>query len=182
MKILVTGFKPFLSHSTNPAETVARALENRDIKALILPVTYEGTKKQLLSAIKKEKPDFILSFGLAASRDHVSLEKQAFNELNSSHPDASGHLALGEKILPSGKEQLETSLDLKSFQSNLIKEGHIVDLSLDPGRYCCNECYYLDLASGIPSLFIHLPLESKSSILEDLEIATDLLDEIKKSL
>jgi pyroglutamyl-peptidase len=181
MKILITGFQPFLTHSTNPAETVAKALASKDHKVLILPVTYEGTKKELLKVMKKEKPNFILSLGLAASREHVSLEKNAFNEMNSSHPDAAGHLAYGEKILPAGKEILSTSIDLESLKLNLIKTGKKIDISNDPGRYCCNECYYLALASGTPALFVHLPLEKKSSLINDLEIAQALLNEIEKA-
>ena len=39
MKILITGFQPFLTQTTNPAETVAKAKPSKNYKIHILSVT-----------------------------------------------------------------------------------------------------------------------------------------------
>lgn len=49
---------------------------------------------------------------------------------------------------------------------------------MDPGRYICNEVYYLDLASGIPSLFVHFPLEETLSLEKDIRAAKLILETI----
>lgn len=175
MKILVTGFGGFLSHQENPAERVADALIKEDSEILILPVSYEKSRKLLLEKIKTMRPQLILSFGLAASRKEISLEKTAYNAMGSKEPDCEGIKKDGEPILLLGKETLSTSFDLLSLKESLTKEQIPCAISLDPGRYICNEVYYSDLESGIPSLFVHLP-ETKNCPLEEEVRAGKLIE------
>ena len=64
----------------------------------------------------------------------------------------------GGKILENGEERLETEVDVEAIVSRLKREGIEASLSLDPGRYVCNNVYYTALAIlPIPSLFVHFP-------------------------
>jgi pyroglutamyl-peptidase len=182
MHILVTGFGPFLGHSINPAGELAQALNDSDLISRVFTVSYASILKEVPLAIKETKPDAILSFGLAASRKNLSLEKYGYNEMNCTHPDVSGQTILGEAILPNAPKQLATPFPVESIQEELAKEGIVAELSNDPGRYICNETYFLDLSSGIPSLFVHLPTLENSSLENDKKAAAVLLKEIRRYL
>lgn len=178
-KILITGFGAFLKHHDNPAEKVALSFKNEGYDVTILPVSYAGAKTAFNHIKNLKQYDFILSLGLASSRKYISLEKNAYNEMNALHLDNDGVRKMGEAILPGAPKQLSTTLELVPFQEALAKKGITVDLSLDPGRYICNEVYFLDLASGVPALFVHFPSIEASSIEKDYLAIKTLLDAIK---
>lgn len=142
MHFLITGFGAFLGHELNPAGEVAKALGGGDVSSFVLNVSYKEVKQELPLLIKKTNPDFIVSFGLAASRPTLSLERYGYNEMNCSHPDVAGAIKLGEPISFGAKSRLETPLDLSALQTRLAEQGIVSDLSEDPGRYICNEIYY----------------------------------------
>jgi pyroglutamyl-peptidase len=160
---------------------VAKACAQEGIDILVLPVSYTKAQERLLERIKKTKYDFILSFGLAGSRPQITLEKKAFNERNSPAKDNDGKLVLGQAILPSGAQEITNPLPLEDWQSALKEKDFISRISSDPGRYVCNEVYYLDLSSGIPCLFVHWPNLNKSSLNIDIGYAKALLNLIAKS-
>jgi pyroglutamyl-peptidase len=172
MKILLTGFGSFLSHRENPSEEVANALKSKVEAVSILPVSYALVLENQRKLVKKVQPDFILSLGLASSRRYISLEENAFNEMNALHPDNDGVVKTGEAILPGQAASLKTKVNLSALKEELQPSGITLEISTDPGRYLCNEIYYLDLASGIPSLFVHFPALEVSSKEKDL-LATE---------
>lgn len=181
MKILVTGFGPFLKNGANPSEYVAKRLEGNGVVSLVLPVSYERSGELLMDAIREEQPDLIVSFGLAASREDFSLEERAYNEMKAAAADVDGVSKDGEPIAFFGASSFETKIDLPRLQKELETKGHHAVISTDPGRYCCNEVYYLCLRSGLPSLFVHLPGLKKASPEEDALFAKDLLSILKKN-
>jgi pyroglutamyl-peptidase len=180
MHILVTGFGPFLGHEINPAGELAKALKGEGITTEVFTVSYDVILQDVPAAIKKAKPDFILSFGLASSREYISLEQYGYNEMNCTHPDVAGATKLGEPILKGSPKQLATPLNLHALKEALAKQGITSEISTDSGRYICNETYFLDLASGIPSLFVHLPGFENSSFENDQKAAGIILEEIKR--
>jgi pyroglutamyl-peptidase len=178
MNLLITGFLPFLNYPSNPSEELVKILQKEGQHGLILPVSYKGCQESLTKEIQSFHPDFILSFGYANNREFISLEKKAYNLLDSSFPDENGRVIRHQKIVEGGKKALETPLSLLAIQKSL--SSYHPEISIDPGRYCCNEVYYLDLASGVPSLFIHLPHEKKISLQEEISFAHELIKEITK--
>lgn len=150
--ILVTGFKPFGKNEVNPSMVLLDELGvSAGITTLLLDVSYSKAKKTLIEKIEDMHPDFILSFGLAAKRKCICLERFAYNEMSASRPDEDGIMKQGDPIIEGASMRLETVVDLSKFR---LPE---VEVSENPGRFICNEVYYLALSSGIPSLFIHLP-------------------------
>jgi pyroglutamyl-peptidase len=182
MKILVTGFGSFSSYSRNPAEPLALSFDEDDTTTLILPVSYAGAKTDLLNAIRFERPRFVLSFGLAASRKHISLEQNARNCLNGARPDNDGVIKTNIKIQEDGKDILRTSFHVTSLQKELEKKGFDVRLSMDAGAYICNEVYYLALAYPVPSLFVHLPLNAMEDKAQGIAFGKTLLALMKEDL
>jgi len=181
MKILITGFGSFLAHEVNPAEKVALELKKEHYPTVILPVSYAQAKTDFLKIPALRSYDFILSLGLASGRKYISLEQMAYNEMNASHPDNDGVCKMGEAIIAGGKAFLKTSVDLVKIHDALREAGIFSDISTDPGRYICNEVYYLDLASGVSSLFVHFPATETQSIEKDYEAAKGILKAIKSS-
>jgi pyroglutamyl-peptidase len=178
-KILITGFGAFLKHSVNPAEQVALALKEEGYDVVILPVSYAGAKTSFQKIKNLSQYDCILSLGLASSRKYISLESKAFNEMNAIHLDNDGERKMGETILEGKAKELKTSIDIAPIQKALKEKAIPSDLSEDPGRYICNEVYYLDLNSGIPALFVHFPAIEESSVDKDLEATRIILSVLK---
>lgn len=174
-KILITGFGAFLKHETNPAEIVANSLKKEGYDTVILPVSYEGAKKAFSEIQNLKSYDAILSFGLASSRRFISLESKAYNEMNAIHLDNDGVRKMGEEIVKGEEKERTTPIDVVTLKKRLEKLGIITEASTDPGRYICNEVYYLDLQSGIPALFVHFPSLEASTIEKDEAAAKAIL-------
>jgi pyrrolidone-carboxylate peptidase len=111
---LITGFTPFRNHPVNPSKLLAEVLAKEGFDTLILPVSYASAEAALLNRIALTKYDFILSFGLAASRARISLEEKAFNEKNSPVQDNDGKIVLSQKIRPNGAKELTNPLPLEN--------------------------------------------------------------------
>ena len=179
MKILITGFEPFLNNKVNPSMDVANALLKRNRVVLILPVEYEKAKELLLETIKREKPDYILSLGLHDQSSTIRIERTAYNEMDSASPDNAGVIKRGEPVIEGGLEKIST-LVYTALLSGLIRLRNVPCVeSLNPGRYLCNMVYYLDLnSSATTSLFIHLPPYSamdKEDMIKACEATIELL-------
>src|SRR5574344_2997413 len=180
-KILITGCGAFLKHETNPAEIVANSLKKEGYDTVILPVSYEGAKKAFSEIQNLKSYDAILSFGLASSRHFISLETKAYNEMNAIHLDNDGVRKMGEAIIKGAPKELSSPFNVPNLKEHLAKEGIETELSSDPGRYICNEVYYLDLSSGIPALFVHFPAIETMSVEKDYEAIQVILATIKSS-
>jgi pyroglutamyl-peptidase len=81
MKVLISGFQIFGTHSLNPTSLLVEALQqnkvqipkNIMVEGLILPVTFDTSFDELNHRIKQFGPDIVLSFGLAGRRDSIEL-------------------------------------------------------------------------------------------------------------
>lgn len=175
MKILITGFRRFATHDYNPSELLLPLLEEKDTKTLLLDVVYEKAREDLLKAIEKEKPDFILSLGLSPYRSNVTLEQYGYNEINSPQPDEEGIVKQGEVIVEGAPRSIRTPIDLGRLQQVLSYEDISTSISADPGRFVCNMVYFLALNSGVPALFAHLPLMDQEPLKEQEEAIKAIL-------
>nr|WP_321164169.1 hypothetical protein [Tepidibacillus decaturensis] len=69
-KLLLTGFEPFLDFPFNPSQVIANQLNGKTIGQYqvvgkILPVEFSRSAKVLLDYFYQEKPDVVISLGLA---------------------------------------------------------------------------------------------------------------------
>ena len=169
MKTLLVGFAKYAKHAKNPTEDIFPLVKGKDVVKVILPVVYEEVKK-LPEIIAKEKPDFIITVNLSPFRKEPAIEEYAYNEMNSVQPDEKGVLKSGEAIVKEGPKSYPSVLDIPSLQVFLSSEGQALAMSIDPGRFVCNEASYLARHSGIPSVSLHVPLQKDFPVEEEAEI------------
>ncbi|MBE6126570.1 MAG: hypothetical protein E7182_01115 [Erysipelotrichaceae bacterium] len=180
MKTLLVGFGPYAGDKENPAEKIVRSFSSKDVKPLVLDASYAKVRK-LDEVIAKEKPDFVITLNLSPFRKEPAIEEYAYNEMNSVQPDIEGQIMLGEKIVESGPKSLNCPLDIPSIQQYLASRGNAIAISIDPGRFVCNEASYLARLSGVPSLSLHVPLEKDFPIAEEVEIIEGLIEYFEAS-
>jgi len=175
MKTLLVGFGPYAGHKENPAEKTVHSFSRKDIVPVILDVDYAKVLK-LRELIESEKPDFIITLNLSPFRKEPAVEEYAYNEMNSVQPDEAGEIMLGEEIVEGAPKSLNCILDIPSIQQYLASNGTSIAISIDPGRFVCNEASFLARLSGIPSLSLHIPLEKDFPIAENVEIIENLIN------
>ena len=144
--LLLTGFEPWAEHAANPSKDfveTAPAFPGWAVSAYVLPVndTCFGIFNRKIADVA---PDFIISLGLAADRNEISIESCATR---------------GPKM-PPGPGQLSTSCLLDDVRR-----------SDDAGDFYCNDIFYLALRAGqllpLKTAFIHLPMDVRNSDIYD---------------
>ena len=166
MKILVTAFGPFGGRAQNASSLALHGLKKNSphIHTRILPVDSAIAPARLRQALGRIQPDALIMLGEAAGSQSIRLETTAWNELNFDIPDIAGRQP-GPRPISRGAAAIRLStLPLADIHLRLVSHGHSVSLSDDPGRYLCNQVFYLALGylqkhrSRCPAGFIHLPL------------------------
>ncbi len=165
-KILVTGFKPFSTHTENPSEKVATLLDKQmlnefELHSLILPVSFEKSAHILIDQYQKLRPSVVLSLGLASERQKISIER-IFINCNHGGPELEAK-KFHEKISKDGPDAYFTTLDLAKMDEVVMKKSSIpIEISNSAGTYVCNNISYqlshFCRDELIPKIgFIHLP-------------------------
>ncbi len=165
--VIVTGFGPFLSLADNPSERVAKILEREpppeiEVQALVLPVTFAGSKQILEEFLAQLPREPAALLGLGAHRGgFFRLERNARSVLDSAKPDNDGVLA--DQVPPLGERDRHTSIDLQRFETCLTSaQLEPMQFSNEAGGYVCERTYYALLEAGerlnTPALFLHVPL------------------------
>ncbi|MBX3273041.1 MAG: hypothetical protein KF729_22450 [Sandaracinaceae bacterium] len=164
MRVLVTGFAPFLEHAVNPSDALARALDGRRAHGVILraqrplPVEHGRAARIALGAARRLGADAIVAFGLAAGTPRLRLERVGRNRATSPHPDGRGRVAIGP-LVPGAPAVRAATLPLAPLAAALRAAGVEVEPSDDAGGYVCNDLYYRLLHAGARALFVHLPAD-----------------------
>lgn len=161
MKILVTGFMPFLGEKINPSEMLALELATNfsEVDALILPVEFEKSFHILKQKLIAEPYDYLIAIGQASGRSKIGFEKLGVNWVETQHKDESGKLSATGKILE-GPLALMTSFPIQEIFQKLAKEGFPVEISYSAGTFVCNDLYFRTLHEfkNLKAVFIHVPL------------------------
>ena len=162
MKILVTGFKPFLKDNINPSELLSLELAQKyaEVSSLVLPVEFENSFKILRAHLVLNTYDFIILLGQAAGRSKISLEKIALNWVQTESPDEIGVRPEPGVILETSELALMTNFPIARICAELNKQDLPVEISFSAGTFVCNDLYYRALKQfpELMILFIHLPL------------------------
>lgn len=166
-KILFTGFEPFGNMATNPSEELVRSLadcrmDGIELSTMILPVEYHRAMN-----IIREKVglyDVVVMFGVARSRQEVSVERVAINLMDAVSADNAGYRPVEEPIDLDGPTAYFSTLPVKNVVSYLQEHGISCKVSNSAGTFVCNAIYYAALhhvathGLNTQSVFIHLPL------------------------
>jgi pyroglutamyl-peptidase len=167
--VLVTGFEPFGSHTANPSQEVAKALDGRALgqyvlRGLVLPVHHREAAAVTAQWMAALDPIAVVHFGLAEGRARIALERVAVNVMDFRIPDAAQHVARDEPCVPGGPAAYFSTLPLRTMLAALTLEGIPAYISETAGTYLCNQTLYATLHAvardgrATRAGFIHLPL------------------------
>lgn len=128
MKLLLTGFEPFLNNAINPTEMIVNELHGQRINDYqiigeVLPVEFNKSGKQFIELLKKHKPDAVISLGLAAGRNQITPERIAIN-CNDGPVDNLGYKPNGERIFESGPDGYFSKLPIHEIVESLKSMGY----------------------------------------------------------
>jgi len=167
MRVLLTAFEPFGEFSYNPSAQLVAALMAQPplgmaLHAVLLPVDTERVRETLEAAMEDVQPQAVLSFGLAAGRSAISLERAALNLLDFPIPDNRGVRHEGRPIVSGGPAAYFSTLPLRPMLEDLKAAGIPAEISLSAGAYLCNQAFYLLMhwseRFGVGQVgFVHLP-------------------------
>ena len=169
MKVLITGFQPFGTHTLNPTALLVEALKNNQVvipssmtvEGLVLPVTFDTSFSELKRQLQLCKPDIVLCLGLAGRRESIELERVAINCMDAYIPDNQGHQPRDQKIDNNGETAYFSTLPLRHLEAQLLKAKVPARISNSAGTYVCNYVFY-KLAQELQTTqvqfgFIHVP-------------------------
>ncbi len=167
-KILVTGFEPFHGMAINPSAKIVTDLDgmatrNFTVKGALLPVDCETMPVRLYNLLETEQPAAIISFGLAAGRNAIALERVGLNLMNWSKPDNGGHLRTDAPVIKDGAPAYFATLPLREIESACREAAVPCYLSETAGLFLCNQTLYLITHYAVNNSgkmlagFIHVP-------------------------
>ncbi|MEO5915132.1 MAG: pyroglutamyl-peptidase I [Luteolibacter sp.] len=166
MTLLATAFGPFAGRLENASSLALHELRKTfpALRTRILPVDAVVAPARLKQALRSIRPDGLIMLGEAAGSKTIRLETTAWNELDFRIPDIAGRQFCPRPILRGSAVSLSSTLPLEKIHNQLQATGHAISYSDDPGRYLCNQLFYVALdylernSIAIPTGFIHLPL------------------------
>jgi pyroglutamyl-peptidase len=171
--ILVTGFEPYGTHTINPSEAVAKAVDGRRVgaavvRSAVLPVHHAEAQRRVDALVADLHPESIVHVGLANGRARIALERAALNVMDYAIPDNAGRCIVNEPCVPGGAAAYFSTLPLSAMLATLLAEGIPAYISNTAGTYLCNQTLYGTLhglalrrahgETGLPRAgFVHLP-------------------------
>ena len=159
-RILITAFESFGEDSINPTQEILKALpdvisttatadagtkrsENSfQIVKLLLPVSFNAAPKMVLEAMKKLRPDAVISLGLAGGRAAVTPERVAINCMDARIADNDGDAPCDQPVVECGTAAYFSTLPIKKIVAAVSEEGIPCSVSSSAGTYVCNALMY----------------------------------------
>ena len=161
-KVLLTGFEPFGTATSNPSGEIVKQISGDNIVNAILPVAYAQSAERLLELIAEHNPDVVICLGQAEGRTQITPEKVAINLDDARLPDNAGVQRSDVKILDNGPDAYFTTLPIKEMVDAAKAVGVPASVSLSAGAFLCNHVFYVAqnkfAGSNVRSGFIHVPL------------------------
>jgi len=165
--VLVTGFEPFGSYTTNPSQVIAETLNgstlaDAEIIGIVLPVNFTTSIDRVIGAIEQYHPAVILSLGLNVKSQAIEIEKIGLNLKR--YPKDDGTWSFPQRIEKNGPFVRLTSLNTQDIARTIRQANIPAKQSFFAGTYVCNAVFYgilgytksQDLNTSIG--FIHVPL------------------------
>lgn len=174
MKILVTGFDLWSGVSINPSweniKDLPTKVSGHTIRVAKISVVYSKIKNEMETLITTEKPDLIISFGLASSIQRPRVESYGWNWA-SNGSDADG-------VNPNGRLNKEdnarvgykTTFDYTQVQEWIKGSEFTSYASTDAGDFLCNANIFYSLQKldkdllNTPYMFVHVPSETTMAL------------------
>ena len=161
-RVLLTGFEPFGTATSNPSGEIVKQISGDNIVTAILPVTYAQSAERLLALIEQHNPDVVICLGQAEGRTQITPEKVAINLDDARLPDNAGVQRSDVKILNDGPDAYFTTLPVKEMVDAAKAADVPASVSLSAGAFLCNHVFYIAqnkfAGSNVRSGFVHVPL------------------------
>ncbi len=169
-RVLLTGFGPFPTVPDNASARLVFALAPRarerfpqcDIAYEVLPTEWALAPERLNIALRRLKPDVILSFGVARGAEGFRIEARSLNVCRPA-ADAAGRYPVASVLRPDGVAEIASAAPIDAIAARLRAFGYPVSISEDAGGYLCNAAYYealsgaADCGSAAQIVFVHVP-------------------------
>jgi len=161
-KVLLTGFEPFGTATSNPSGEIVKQISGDNIVTAILPVAYTQSADRLLALIAEHNPDVVICLGQAEGRTAITPEKVAINLDDARLADNEGVIRNDVKILDDGPVAYFSTLPIKEMVDAIHAQGIPATVSLSAGTFLCNHVFYVAqnkfAGTKIRSGFVHVPL------------------------
>jgi pyroglutamyl-peptidase len=161
-KVLLTGFEPFGSATTNPSGEIVKQISGNNIVTAILPVAYAQSAEKLLALIAEHNPDVVISLGQAEGRTAITPEKVAINLDDARLADNEGVMRNDVKILVDGPDAYFSTLPINQMVDAIKAQGIPASVSLSAGAFLCNHVFFVAqnkfAGTNVRSGFVHVPL------------------------
>ena len=161
-KILLTGFEPFGTATSNPSGEIVKQISGDNIVTAILPVAYAQSAEKLLALIAEHNPDVVISLGQAEGRTAITPEKVAINLDDARLADNEGVMRNDVKILVDGLDAYFSTLPINEIVEAIKAQGIPASVSLSAGAFLCNHVFYVAqnkfAGTNVRSGFVHVPL------------------------
>jgi pyroglutamyl-peptidase len=161
-KVLLTGFEPFGTATSNPSGEIVKQISGDNIVTAILPVAYAQSGERLLQLIAEHNPDVVICLGQAEGRTQITPEKVAINLDDARLADNEGVLRNDVKIIKNGPDAYFSTLPLNEIVEAIKARGVPAAVSLSAGAFLCNHVFYVAqnkfAGTKVRSGFVHVPL------------------------
>ena len=161
-KVLLTGFEPFGTATSNPSGEIVKQISGDNIVTAILPVAYAQSAEALLGLIEHHKPDVVICLGQAEGRTQITPERIAINLDDARLADNEGVERSDVKILDNGPDAYFTTLPINKMVEAIKAAGVPASVSLSAGAFLCNHVFYVAqnkfAGTKVRSGFVHVPL------------------------
>ena len=161
-KVLLTGFEPFGTATSNPSGEIVKQISGDNIVTAILPVAYTQSAQQLLDLITQHNPDVVICLGQAEGRTSITPEKVAINLDDARLADNEGVVRNDVKIMDDGPDAYFSTLPLNIMVDAIKAQGIPAAISLSAGAFLCNHVFYIAqnkfAGTNVRSGFVHVPL------------------------
>jgi pyroglutamyl-peptidase len=160
--VLLTGFEPFGTATSNPSGEIVKQISGDNIITAILPVAYTQSADRLLALIAEHNPDVVICLGQAEGRTAITPEKVAINLDDARLADNEGVLRSDVKILDKGPDAYFSTLPVKEMVEAIKAQGIPASVSFSAGAFLCNHVFYVAqnkfAGTNVRSGFVHVPL------------------------
>lgn len=149
-KVLLTGFEAYGHTPHNPAESVARALDGKNIGesevvSRIVPNNFFECIEFVQSSIAEIQPKIVVMMGEYGGRATITVERIAQNLNDSTRyglEDNKGCALQGQMTVSDGPVAYYSTLPIRAMVKAMRESGIPSDISDAPGTFCCNHLMY----------------------------------------
>lgn len=174
-KLLITAFEPFAEDKVNPSLEALKSLakkkwKNGKIFTITVPVVRYKSIETVVAAIKKYKPDVVISVGQAGGRTAITPERIAINMDDFRIQDNEQNQPIDEPVMADAPSAYFSTLPIKAMVWAMQKKGIPSLISNSAGTFVCNHLFYgvqhyiVEHKLSIRYGFIHIPLLPQQSV------------------